>query len=764
MVHADPAPVARRDRPAGRPRPGLGVARRAAAAERGGRGADAAGRRRASAGCGRCSAPTPPARRGRRAARRAVRAGPGAARARPGRRRRGDHRRRPAHGAARGRRHPGRGAARPPAAGAARRRHRRAARRGRARPARRAHDGRAASTTCPSWPPPSATRARSTGRRRARPSRRYAGSSCCSTCGAPSRRRRCAAAASACATCGRPPPRCTSTSRPRPCSSRSPRPPGCSRPPPTPTATRSGCRPTWSTTWVAAAARRALGRRWPAPGWTARGCPGWSARATRPARRGTRSRPSWPASTWPRPGAMTLAGAGRRCPAAVLATGTGVPSLVARLRWQRPRRPRTRADQVAVDGRPRPPSLGLTGLDGARVVRPRRCWPATTTTAAEGAGRAAARAGRPRAAAGRPHRGRARPAGVAAGPAAAAGRRRRVARRGDRLPVHAGSVRRALDTGWTAVELHEFLGSVSRTPVPAAADLPGRRHRPHLRLGAGRPRRGVPARRRRGRARPSCCTTRRRRRSGCAGWRRRCWSARLPLDLLLPRLRELGAAPVVEAADGTVHVVRPDQRRARTPREHRGARSRRGPAYGHASPPSSPRSAPATGPRRPARPGPRRRSRPSRLAGRAARGGREPATPVLIGYVDNHGTSSERVVDPVSRRGRRAHRARPPQPTTSAPSPSTGSRRSDPFRAEPVDLNRGLHPVRRARRPALLNADDHRRRRRCARTSPTATWLVRPVHRPRLHAAAEVPARAAAGLRGVGAPTTPPAWSTGSTS
>ena len=29
-----------------------------------------------------------------------------------------------------------------------------------------------------------------------------------------------------------------------------------------------------------------------------------------------------------------------------------------------------------------------------------------------------------------------------------------------------GSVRRALDTGWTAVELHEFLGSVSRTPVP----------------------------------------------------------------------------------------------------------------------------------------------------------------------------------------------------------------------------------------------------------------------------------------------------------
>ena len=44
-----------------------------------------------------------------------------------------------------------------------------------------------------------------------------------------------------------------------------------------------------------------------------------------------------------------------------------------------------------------------------------------------------------------------------------------------------------------------------------------------------------------------------------------------PLDVLLPRLRELGAAPVVEAADGTVRVTRPDLLRARTPREQRGA-------------------------------------------------------------------------------------------------------------------------------------------------------------------------------------------------
>ena len=44
------------------------------------------------------------------------------------------------------------------------------------------------------------------------------------------------------------------------------------------------------------------------------------------------------------------------------------------------------------------------------------------------------------------------------------------------------------------------------------------------------------------------------------------------IDILckLPRLRELGAAPVVEAPDGTVHIARPDAARARTPKEPRG--------------------------------------------------------------------------------------------------------------------------------------------------------------------------------------------------
>ena len=65
-------------------------------------------------------------------------------------------------------------------------------------------------------------------------------------------------------------------------------------------ATRCGCRPTWSTPGCCCRPRSG-GPGWPAPGWTARGCRGWSGPATPPASRGTRWRPSWPAATWPRP-------------------------------------------------------------------------------------------------------------------------------------------------------------------------------------------------------------------------------------------------------------------------------------------------------------------------------------------------------------------------------------------------------------------------------------------------------------------------------
>ncbi|UUZ57808.1 helicase-associated domain-containing protein [Nocardioides sp. B-3] len=63
-----------------------------------------------------------------------------------------------------------------------------------------------------------------------------------------------------------------------------------------------------------------------------------------------------------------------------------------------------------------------------------------------------------------------------------------------------GSVRRAFDAGWSALEVHDFVGSVSRTPVPQPLTYLVDDVRADLRHGPGRAGRGVPARRRRGRA------------------------------------------------------------------------------------------------------------------------------------------------------------------------------------------------------------------------------------------------------------------------
>jgi hypothetical protein len=121
-----------------------------------------------------------------------------------------------------------------------------------------------------------------------------------------------------------------------------------------------------------------------------------------------------------------------------------------------------------------------------------------------------------------------------------------------------------------------------------------------------------------------------------------------PIDLLLPRLRELGAAPVVEAPDGTVRVTRPDLLRARTPREHRrtpGAAAARSTAVV-----SSVVTAIRAGDEAALnRPSGQSLSPSGSLA--ALREAVEGRTTVLIGYVDNHGTATERVVDPLSVEG-----------------------------------------------------------------------------------------------------------------
>ena len=128
----------------------------------------------------------------------------------------------------------------------------------------------------------------------------------------------------------------------------------------------------------------------------------------------------------------------------------------------------------------------------------------------------------------------------------------------------AGSVRRALDVGWSAVEVHEFVSSVSRTPVPQPltylVDDTARTF--------GTVRVGHAEAFLRADDETALSELLHHPKAAPLGLRRIAPTVLVtstPIDVLLPRLRELGAAPVVEAADGTVHVARPDQLRARSP-------------------------------------------------------------------------------------------------------------------------------------------------------------------------------------------------------
>ena len=267
--------------------------------------------------------------------------------------------------------------------------------------------------------------------------------------------------------------------------------------------------------------------------------------------------------------AMTLAALAGLPPGTCLASGTGLPSVVALLRWQRPRRPRTRADQAAWT-LTEAAALGVTGLDGlasyARLLLSADDERATKTLAGllpEPVDHVLLQADLTAVAPGPLESQLARTLQLVAD----------VESRGGATTYRfsPGSVRRALDTGWTAVELHEFLGSVSRTPVPQPLSYlvdDTARTFGSVRVGAAEAFL---------RADDEAALTEliHHPKAGSLGLRRIAPTVLIsttPLDVLLPRLRELGSAPVVEAEDGTVHVVRPDQRRARTPREHRAAR------------------------------------------------------------------------------------------------------------------------------------------------------------------------------------------------
>lgn len=350
---------------------------------------------------------------------------------------------------------------------------------------------------------------------------------------------------------------------------------------------------------------------------------------------------------------MALAALEEVPPGAVLAPGTGIPSVVALLAWRRPRRPRQRADQVLWTLQ-EAAVLGVTGLDGlasyARLLL-------TDDDAAAGKALSVLLP--------RPVEHvllQADLTAVAPGPLESALARKlqlvaEVESRGGGAVYRftPGSVRRALDLGWTATELHEFLASVSRTPVPQPLQyLVDDTARTFGTVRVGHAEAYL-------RADDETALTELLHHPQAAGLGLRrlaptVLTSTTPLDVLLPRLRDLGAAPVVEAADGTVHVARPDLRRARTPREHRqgpgplgvdAARSARRTAA-VASVVTAIRAGDRAAATRPA--GPTPAATPSGALA-ALRDAAEVGAVVVISYVDNHGTRTDRVVEPVSVEG-----------------------------------------------------------------------------------------------------------------
>ncbi|WP_395691007.1 helicase-associated domain-containing protein [Nocardioides sp.] len=326
----------------------------------------------------------------------------------------------------------------------------------------------------------------------------------------------------------------------------------------------------------------------------------------------------------------------------VLAAGTGVASVARRVAWLRPRRPRSRADQVA-QALDEAAVLGLVALGGLTTY-----------------GRALLGEDRARAeellAALLPEPVdhvllQADLTAVAPGPLESQLARRLqvvadVESRGGATVYRftPGSVRRALDLGWTAAEVHELLGSASRTPVPQPlsylVDDTARTY--------GTVRVGAVEAFLRSDDETALTELQHHPRAATLGLRRIAPTVLVsstPVDVLLPRLRELGAAPVLEGADGTVHVARPDLLRARTPREHRAPAARtarEGAQAAHAV--TAIRAGDRAESARPASPAATLSPSGSMAALREAV---EARATVLIGYVDNQGTTSERLVDPI---------------------------------------------------------------------------------------------------------------------
>jgi hypothetical protein len=324
----------------------------------------------------------------------------------------------------------------------------------------------------------------------------------------------------------------------------------------------------------------------------------------------------------------------------VLAAGTGIASVVQRIGWLRPRRPTVFSDLVAASLA----EAAVLGVSGAGGLPPS----GRLVAAGDLAGAAAAI-----------DQHLPRPVehvllqadltAVAPGPLETEVARRLhlladVESRGGATVYRftSGSLRRGFDAGWSAAEVRDFLTGVSHTPVPQPLEFlvdDVARTFGSVRVGHAEAflRADDEA------ALAALVHDSRARTLGLRLLAPTVAIATSPLDVLLPRLRELGAAPVVEAADGTVRVSRPDLQRARLRRGRRpaGAVEARQAAQvqavatairaGDRAQSSRPSTAEVTNPS-------------AALA--ALREAIEEESTVVIGYVDNHGATGERVVDP----------------------------------------------------------------------------------------------------------------------
>ena len=339
---------------------------------------------------------------------------------------------------------------------------------------------------------------------------------------------------------------------------------------------------------------------------------------------------------------MVLAELAALPPGHVVATGTGPASVVALLSWLRPRRPPSRADQVAA-ALAESGHLGVTGLGGlASYARALAAGddpgPLLAPLLPAEVDQVLIQADLTAVAPGPLTRERARDLHLVAD----------VESRGQATVYRftASSVRRAFDAGWAAHEVHAFLASVSRTPVPQPLSyLVDDAARTFGTVRVGHAEAFL-------RADDEAALTEllHHPRAGSLGLRRLAPTVLVsttPLDVLIPRLRELGVSPLVESIDGTVHVSRPDRLRAR-PSHRQGAARRTADARLEARL-AQVVTAVRAGDKVAATRGTASAATTLTPIGSLAalRDAVESGRTVLIGYVDNHGTATERLVDPV---------------------------------------------------------------------------------------------------------------------